>query len=404
MAKCGYCGLESADEHNFCEHCFKQVRCTGSDCGALLKPEAPICLKCGRQPGVLPPPGPAMNEYVEERTANGDYHQSIRASDAAAGALLQIMSERGAFTRASLPPAAAHDVDQDMTVLPAESSQEWIAAEDLESRQGHLAPPKTQGDGELRRRVDRQFHVQQDGKLIARTKDFKGKTKKDQQVRLILLCGLAYRELNGISVPARDHFNVMAAKAALKDNSFRTVLTETLKGSFNADGDEYFLTTDGENRAIAILSDMEDSSLQGWTKDTARSIGGGKRGPLSRNDAGEVDAWTAENVDAGSIDIRTLDTARTCAMFALWAITKHLRKAEAVRPKIAYAFMKRKYTTISVSSAAFKDALSAKSGQKYFKGIGDGSYFLTPAGEARVGAWRSTGRIEFPKHEMGEDE
>jgi hypothetical protein len=397
MVKCGYCGNESSDEYNFCEHCHKQIRCTAGDCGALLKPGAPICLKCGRQTGPLTIPGNTMNEYVEERKPTGELYRSIRATDAAAGVLLQIMADRVPMRSVlSLPPSSSTE-DQDGVTDVMEKCVDSEVAESIDTGCLQVASPEVKKPGGLRKRVERYFYKQHDGKFVSRMKDFKGKTKKEQQVRVALLCGLAYRELAGGPVPEREHFNVMAENASLRDNAFRTQLAEALHSYFNIDDGAYVLTTDGEDRAVEALREMEDSSLQGWTRKPGRTNGGGNRGPLSSEDAAKIAAWAADDVDAGKVEIRDLDKPRTCAMFALWVVTKHLRKVEAVEPKIAYAFMKRKYETISVSAKAFKDTLCAKGADIHFKSTGNGRYFLTPAAEKIVEAWRSTGRVEISK-------
>ncbi len=99
-------------------------------------------------------------------------------------------------------------------------------------------------------------------------------------------------------------------------------------------------------------------------------------------------------VEIGDHDVRALNTGTNYAMFAIWAITRHLNVARAVKPHMAYLFLTQKYKTVSVQRKTFQNALSAKGSSKWFGRNPEGSYYLKKPAEREVESWIERGKVE----------
>lgn len=389
---CIYCGKHSSDEYNFCEHCYKQVRCANAECRSPLKADAPICLLCGRKIGDMTSVQPSTNIYTESirQTADSyDMQRHLQVTDEAVGIFAPLVVNQMQSRTAHQPMLTATDGGQATVYTPMPSAAVVDDAQlevPTERTDSHGRDAHSQGK-ELALAL---FQMTDDGKLVARVRDFKGKSKKEQQERLIVLYAWAYGCIcGGQPVPDREHFNFAADKAAIRDTNFRTYLVGTSTQFFNILGGTYQLTRDGEAEAARILAEIEDGSIKGVACVSSSVKTNKKRASVSKDDEMKIQLWAADEIDSGCIDIRELRSGRKCALFAIWAITVHLRKAEAVAPREAYLFLIRKYATISVTPKAFTDSLSRSGSDKYFGRTPDGLYYLTRMGQQMVDGWVS---------------
>ena len=93
-----------------------------------------------------------------------------------------------------------------------------------------------------------------------------------------------------------------------------------------------------------------------------------------------------EEVELGNLKVRDIRKQQDYALIALWIITVHLNKAEAVRWNDAYYYFQEKFKTISASQASFNRAMANPTNEKYFRKNGE-LFFLTSEGQKKVEDW-----------------
>jgi hypothetical protein len=258
---------------------------------------------------------------------------------------------------------------QELPQLPANAADE---VEDTQTGNDELSP-YFEVDGEF---------------LIATVKDFKGKTRADQQRYFILLYADAYYRYFRKPVPSKDHFKTAAKKASVLDpTNFPKYVDEHTRKYLSQIRGGYKLNQDGDKEVKHIIALMEDDNVNGGFEYWTRSPSSGtKRSRLSNDDKDKVKEWAIEDVNTGELKVRDIKKARDYAMVSLWIILHKLEKAKAVSCSQAYLFFKEKFETISVTSQAFSRAMANPKNTKYFRQSGV-QYFLTSEGQETVESW-----------------
>jgi hypothetical protein len=179
------------------------------------------------------------------------------------------------------------------------------------------------------------------------------------------------------------------------DTNSSNYLNETERGWLLHVDDGYDLNSNGTEFVKQILADIEEASVPGgfvYWKGSNKP--GQKRQKTSREEEQQVSQWLEAKLNIGKLDIRDLETPKNYAMFALWALTKGISVVPAVKPKLAYLYITKKFTTISVNERPFRDALSRSSNRNTFNKNADGLYYLTSQAEREVEAWMQFGAVE----------
>lgn len=403
MPACPYCKSEINEKYNFCLHCDRQVKCT--QCEELLVAGKTRCFVCGSPLISQELPETQMNEFTleEKQTTKSAYRRiNGRLTNNAFG---QAASLFGGTSSPRLTTQAARTTPPpSQKLLPAFLGNQ----EEVDDQAGEGSHPvdqfarPSQSDSDKDKAL-RLFEVDADDELVARATDYKGKSKKEQQQRFILLYIWAYQHVFGRAVPSKEHMNNAAKRASLHDSNFANHFGQTTKEFLMLGDAGYKVKTPGIAKVDEIISGMEDSDLEGFAywKVTA-SKPSRKRASLSKEDEQKVNQWLEKPTGIDEFDIRKLKSASDLAAFSIWVITKKLRVESAVRPKEAYSYLKGKYKTISVKPDRFSEVLRKNSNK--FGRTQEGLYFLKENVERKVEALVQETLLQEAKQEISSDE
>lgn len=237
MLTCPYCNTEVGEKYNFCRNCKRQVKCL--QCKEPLEVNEVMCFVCGASSVTESASQTPMNEFTleEKQTTKSSYRRiNGRFSDAfgqnAAG-LFGIQPQPRfipELTR-NVPPYQQHVLS-----LPVDDRNAFAdQPADIFALEEQGRPPLQQDDG--RDKALRFFEITGNDELIAKVTDYKGKTKKDQEQRFVILYVWAYSHIFSKAVPSRDHMNDAAKRAGLYDKNFATYFDQTAK--------TYLMASDG---------------------------------------------------------------------------------------------------------------------------------------------------------------
>ncbi|MCL1471075.1 hypothetical protein LAY57_10365 [Argonema antarcticum A004/B2] len=232
-------------------------------------------------------------------------------------------------------------------------------------------------------------YFERDGEmLIPNIKDFKGKNWAEQQRRFILLYTKAYYDFFGQPVPSEDHFKLAAKRASILDTTnFPKYLTGLKRQYLSQISGGYKLNHDGEKEVNNIIAQIEDENVEAGHQYWQRSVSATtKRTRLSKDDKDKLKKWAQDDVELGELKIRDITKATDYALVALWIITVHLKKEQAIRWNDGYYYLKDKFKTISVEAESFSRAMSKQTNEKYFRRSGE-LYYLTSQGQQIVEGW-----------------
>lgn len=392
MIKCPYCGNDSSEEYNFCVNCEKQIKCTNIECKSLLLADKTRCLNCGKPVFVQETSVNEMNSYIHtiEQTAKTyKERREIHASDNAIGQMTPMLSGIPA-SRPTRPTtiASANTPLQNAPLLVENTGADQL--EDVEIDEGaNTTNTSVPVQSDASAKALKLFVLSQEGNLIAKEKDFKGKSKKEQQKRIVILAAWAYNQLLQKPIPSKDYLKAVVTAANLYDENFRKMyFPETLREYITVVGnDSIALNNDGEKKANLILEEIENDEIKGAAYWEASARAGKKVNRTSKEDQQKVELWAKDELDTGSLEIRSLGSVRNYAMFAFWAVTVKLNKAHAIKPKEAYLYILKKYTTVPVEAVEFTKSLSRTENAKFFAKNSEGLYYLQELGQKTVESW-----------------
>ena len=383
---CPSCGSETPSRHNFCTICNQQTKCLNETCNAELVPGKDFCFSCSQTITKKLISQTQLNKYtrtVKQVGKSYEEHTELIASDCAvselapfiAGQMTHIQGQKHLHS-----PNGSTIRPQKVTVVNSPLVVEQtpqLPASNNESQQNQLS------------QIGASRYFECDGDLlIATVKDFKGKSWADQQRRFILLYTEAHYKLFGKPVPSKDHFRSAAEKASvLEPTNFTKYLTELSRKHLSEISGGYKLNHDGEKEVKNIIAFIEDENVEPGYKYWERSINSGtKRFRLSKDDKLKLQEWAQEEVELGNLKVRDIRKPQDYALIALWIITVHLNKAEAVRWNDAYYYFQEKFKTISASQASFNRSMANPTNEKYFRKNGE-LFFLTSEGQKKVEDW-----------------
>lgn len=388
MISCPYCTVKNSNAVNFCAQCFKQIKCLNSECSSPLTANAPICLVCGKaakaaEQGAAAP----MNEFTREiHQTQKSYREvtKIRASDAVAGQYAPYVG--GAPGRTArfhiASPNVVHD-DQVSTTPLFETSEEAQLPPAPPAITEPTPVPNLNDDKALALQF---FEVTSDDELTPTEVDFKGVTRKEQLCRFLMTYVWAYVHILGKPVPSSEHLLSAAKRSGLYDANYSKYFGPTVQQYMQVVEGNYKLKPAGTVEAKRIFSEMQNSGLEGFTYWKSNSKPGRKNTRLKSDEQMKIEEWLIRPVTIGALDVRTL-TPTQQAIFAVWSLTKALQVVQAVKPRMAFEYMAKKYTTVSGDVKAFVKAFSRPGNVKYFGKNADGLYYLKDAAEKAVGGW-----------------
>lgn len=218
MPVCPYCKFEISEEYNFCLNCDSQVKCT--HCAKLLIPGKTRCFVCGNSLVSKELSQTQMNEFtLEEKqtTKSASRRINARLSDDAFG---QAASLFGGMPSSRLVPQTKRDTPpplQKLLPLPQDNQNEVDQAVEGYSADQSSTPLSNKDD---RDRALCFFEVDGEAELVAKITDYKGKSKKEQQQRFILVYVWAFQHIFIRAVPSKEHINNAAKKSVLYDQNF----------------------------------------------------------------------------------------------------------------------------------------------------------------------------------------
>ncbi len=222
--------------------------------------------------------------------------------------------------------------------------------------------------------------------------DYKGRSRKQQQERFILLYVWAYNEIIKEPVPDRKHLAKAAKDNAIYDTNFRAYFSTLAKQYLITADNSYRLNPAGRDEVKQILIEMKDDTLKGfayWEGTKPRA----KRTRLNNDDLETLSQWLEMPSKCNNFDVRTFTKTYHWPMFALYDLTKELGVRDSVKPALAYKYLVKRYKTVSVKQNQFSQAMSRKENANKFKRTNEGLYYLTPEAEKSVEKWVREGQV-----------
>lgn len=390
---CPYCSARTSSEYNFCTACDRQIKCIDPNCNKMLVPDKAFCFACGQAIAVTTNESSTqLNKYVrdvKQNAKNYEEHIELSVTDHAVSELAPYigaeMMPRPSEKLYHAPSPKSSTIPPRKTVSPNEILTESQELPQLPANANdEVEETQTANEDDYLSR-----YFERDGEfLIARVKNFKGKTWADQQRYFILLYVAAYYHYFRKPVLSKDHFKTAAKKASVLDPiNFSKYLNELTRNYLSETGDGYKLNHDGDKEVKRIIAIMEDEKVDGGYEYWGRSANSGtKRLRFSNEDKDKLNEWVLQDVEIGELKVCDITKARDYAMVSLWIIIHQLGNAKAVRCNDAYYFFKQKFETISVSALVFSRAMRSSKNTKYFRSSGE-QYYLTSEGERKVESW-----------------
>lgn len=380
---CPYCQKTTDPSYNYCINCEQQVKC--KNCGEILVPNKSKCLNCGVAL-IVDNPIALMNEFtLEETYSNKSSSRSVRGklSDTAIAQVAAMISSQ---TRQFVPQINRKKTSPGQFALPFDTQQpepiDTVTDTESDSR---FEPSNIKADTSLSR-----FFVK-DGEadLVAQTKDFKGKNKKEQQIRFMLMFVGAYKELYHKPVPNQQSIFNALANSNMLDINAKAIHFQTVKKYLTSLDQGLVLNFEGEKEIKNIIADMQDDTKIGFTNWDKPAKARGKQSRLSAETEKTLKEWIDRALPSNfeNFDIRSLKKPIHYAMLSIYLLTKEFKVAEAVQPALIYKYLKGKFATISSPEASIKRTLTKPESGSFLLKNGDGNYYLTPKGEEEVKKW-----------------
>lgn len=385
MPACPYCQFEISEEYNFCLNCDSQVKCT--HCAKLLIPGKTRCFVCGNSLVSKELSQTQMNEFtLEEKqtTKSASRRINARLSDDAFG---QAASLFGGMPSSRLVPQTKRDTPPSLQkLLPIpEDNQEEVVEQVIEGSHAVDQSTTPSGNDNDKDKALRFFKVNGEDELISKFTDYKGKSKKEQQQRFIIMYVWAYQHIFSRIVSSKEHMNSAAKRVSIYDSNFANYFEHTAKQFLMSSDVGYEINLPGTKRVDEIIKEMDDDGIKGAPYWNLTSKPPRKRTSFSKEDEQKINQWLEIPTSVDKFDVRKLKSAANLAAFAIWIITKQLDKESAVKPREAYSYLKSKYKTIAVKQDAFSCAL--RQNPNKFAKTQEGLYFLKEEAEREVEAW-----------------
>lgn len=390
MTTCPYCSTNVDDEFNFCTNCEMQVKCT--KCGHPLLMSKTKCLVCGTLVVDHSTPQFRLNEYSFDEEGDRNFYKRqihLKFSDIAiekAGKLLPgyifpIPSNQ-------IREVRDNEITPELASLTESDGETFVDKHEITESGGELLE-------EIRDSKDSYSEIEKwifrhGDNLEIKLRDFKGKTKKEQQRRLVLLFVWAYRRFFDQPVKSRTPILAIAKGKHIWDTSFSNLITNMQQDLIIEDEEGIVLSPTGESEIDTILSELLDDSLDPgydyWTTKTStrKSVKSAKTKADTEMIKSLVDTWLAADIDLGDFDVRKMANvkARQKVQFGLWVLKNKLNVNQAPLQAVIQ-FITRKFPTMGGKEKSLINSVAVK---EYVGRTPQNECFLTPKGEDDVEA------------------
>lgn len=226
-----------------------------------------------------------------------------------------------------------------------------------------------------------------DDRLELKVKDFKGKTKAEQQRRFILIYVWGYNKHFSSPVPSRKLIISASREKKLWGTSFGNLITRLKDDVLIETKDGFKLSPIGDKEVVTIVQEIKNSELVGFDYQDSRS----SRKPSlkkkveqnSQNEIGGlIEKWESQSKDLGDFDIKSLHTikSRQKIQFGLWVLEKVLA-INSARLDAVIEFLYQVFPTIGGDRQSLKNSVT---NNKYIGRTAQGECFLTKEGEKDI--------------------
>jgi hypothetical protein len=342
------------------------------------------CLSCGTLVDITDLNIVSMNTFLlEEEQLDGNFKRKVNLSftDTAIDKVSSVMGGYVPFTSPTIskinPIRDQHSILQSAPHLPSSVDGGYIQDEIIQEK-------RVENISEFDE-ASEYFDKDQEGFLMSKYPDYKGKNKKVNQQRFSLLYVWAYFLFFQQPV-AREHLNQAAKLNSLYDKNYSGYFSDFSKKFFVLMNGAFKLNSLGQSEVKNILSEIQDSDVKGnWNLNQRKSS---KRSRITKEDCQSLDDWIEIKSRFDGFDTRILTTHVEYVLLAVYDITKELKVQEFIKSGLAYGYLIKRYKTIPIDKEKFRKILTnSKTYGKYFGRTADGSYYLTQEGERTVEKW-----------------
>lgn len=388
MDTCPYCETVIAYELNFCIECERQVKCLA--CGGLLFKDKTRCLRCGEllKADDLQTNSGSTNSYtLEEKTTETSTYRRIElvASDNAVdafasrlplGNIAPLRTVEGEF-RAT----------QDSRLLTEPQSDNYLDVVDDEVNRDSDASEQTQVSDNSSIEIGALFSDHSQFEIIpSKTlRDYiQGQsTKKARQQKFAILYVWGFNERTGRNITRSELIAIMQHEDLHDGNTWKH-LGSVINDYFVVNGNNYRINDyDGRAEIDMILDEIRNPKPKDQGQEVKSNKIGRPSGSSNKKELETINPWLEMSINLpASFDVRRLGSATDWTLFAIYVLTKLLKVEDTVEPGVAYAYISKKYPTLSVKRKTFRDSLS-RDKSNVLRSV-SGGYSLTQIGEEKI--------------------
>ncbi|MEM7760720.1 MAG: hypothetical protein AAF298_21695 [Cyanobacteria bacterium P01_A01_bin.40] len=327
-----------------------------------------------------------MNTFtLQEEQSEKGYSRNINLSftNETASTVASVVGGYVPFSAPSNRQQVVTTEQQQQPILPPFQVSEEIVDNDSETQNN--TEKKIQNSLDTNS-ASNYFEKDDDGYLISKFPDYKGKNKKLQQQRFSLIYVWAYELYFNSSLP-KEHLNQASKINGIYDHNYTNYLKDTASRFFINNSDTFKLNPTGKNEVDKILSEIKDPELKGAEYWNPRKRNSSPR--TNKEEEQRIGQWIKmeSSFDNYNFDVRKLKSAADFAILALYQLTKELKVEESVKPALAINYLFKRYTTISKSKRTIKESLAHKNYNKFFCRTDEGKYYLSPEAEKLAESW-----------------
>ena len=380
MNTCIFCEVQNPEEYNFCQSCEKQIRCLS--CGKTFVKDKSKCLFCGKLLDVEVESNHFNELTLEQSITQKSSSRTFKGklSDAAITQVAAVLSKTSPIFPSQTQLRKKTNVGQ--PELPLFSQQDDTEIPEVSLPKADAGKPSAS-----------KYFIKNGDTLAAKTIDFKGTNKREQQIRFMLFFVAAFNELQGKPVPtqkmifdALDSNNMLDVHAKATHYKF----TET-NYLMQVDGG-YAVKLEGEREINLILEEMADASKSGYKDWNKPGKPRSKSKAKNTNDE-KINEWLGIDPTIGEFDIRLLKTPTKYSMFGIYVLTKKISVTTSVSYSALHTYLSKKFTH-PVKKDAIRKALNRPTNASRFLKTPEGDYYLTPQAEKDVAKWLTSGTVD----------
>jgi len=183
--------------------------------------------------------------------------------------------------------------------------------------------------------------------------DFKGKTLKEQQRRLVLLSVWGHQRHFGTPIADRRPIIAIARRLGFWNTSFSNLVTEMERDLLIKSDDGLRVAPGAEEEVDRILDDIQNTEPKGYSASarTRRKPPAKNQEPKGNSEKVALQDWLSRDIDLADFDVRDLQKAkpRQKVEFALWVLKAKLGVEKALLGQVI-DFLTTKFPTIGGNS------------------------------------------------------